>query len=176
MIDDQGRTFANTDFKQFCNQHQIELHFIATGAARANAQVERVMAVVTNLLSATELGERTWQDAIPDVQLAINCTMNRVTGSSPLELLIGKVSRPLSLVIPDESIACVENVNLDRIRDVASQNMITAADYEKSRFDKTKAKVKPFAVNDLVLIRSEPRNQTKLSPKFKGPFKISEAL
>lgn len=176
LIVDQGRSFANKDFKQFCDQNQIEMHFIATGASRANSQVERVMSVITNLLSAAELGERTWQDAMGDVQLAINSTINRVTRSSPLEMLIGKVARPLGLVVPTESVTSTDNINLERVRDVATQNMIVNAKYEKNRFDRTKAKIRPFSKNDLVLIQNEPRNQTKLSPKFKGPFRVIDVL
>lgn len=174
IIADQGRCFASAEFKQYCNSHQIELHLIATGAARANAQVERVMSVLTNLLTATELGERSWQDAVLDIQLAINCTINRVTRCSPLELMIGKVGRPSSLVVP--TAIDTEIVPLEVVRDTATQNMIKSARYDKSRFDRGKAKVKPMSVGDLVFIQNEPRNQMKLSPKFKGPFKIIEVL
>ncbi|KAI5720252.1 hypothetical protein M8J77_004056 [Diaphorina citri] len=174
IIADQGRCFASAEFKQYCNSHQIELHLVATGAARANAQVERVMSVLTNLLTATELGERSWQDAVLDIQLAINCTINRVTRCSPLELMIGKVGRPSSLVVP--TAIDTEIVPLEFVRDTATQNMIKSARYDKSRFDRGKAKVKPMSVGDLVFIQNEPRNQMKLSPKFKGPFKIIEVL
>lgn len=176
LIADQGRSFVNSDVKQFCHKHQINLHIIATGAPRANGQVERVMSVLTNMLTATELGERTWQDAILDIQLAINCTVHRVTRSSPLELLIGKVARPLSLVVPTESIIGQNNIDLENMRDRAAQNMIKSAQYDKSRFDKGKAKIKLLSKGDLVFIQNEPRHQTKLSPKFRGPLRIIEVL
>lgn len=176
LIADQGRSFVNSDVKQFCHKHQINLHIIATGAPRANGQVERVMSVLTNMLTATELGERTWQDAILDIQLAINCTVHRVTRSSPLELLIGKVARPLSLVVPTESIIGQNNIDLENMPDRAAQNMIKSAQYDKSRFDKGKAKIKLLSKGDLVFIQNEPRHQTKLSPKFRGPLRIIEVL
>jgi len=71
------------------------LHLIATGASRANGQVEKVMKKKKKLLTAVETSVRSWQDALSDVQLALNCTINRVTKSSPLELFIEKVARPL---------------------------------------------------------------------------------
>lgn len=176
IVVDQGRCFASTDFKQFCQIHQIDLHFIATGAPRGNAQVERVMSVLTNMLTATELGERSWQEAIPDIQLAINSTLNRVTRSSPLELLIGKIGRPLNVVIPAESITGTENIDVQVRRELAAQNMVKVASYDKSRYDRRKAKVKQLSKGDLVFIQNEPRNQQKLNPKFRGPQKIIEVL
>ncbi|XP_046976624.1 uncharacterized protein LOC124542776 [Vanessa cardui] len=71
-------------------------------------------------LRAVEVNEnKSWQDAIGDVQLAINCTFNRVTKASPLELLIGKVARPLSLMCNDVD----TSVDIDQIREVASENV-----------------------------------------------------
>lgn len=50
------------------------------------------------LTAAETSSERSWQDSINDVQLVLNCTVNKVTKSSPLELMIGKVASPLNLV------------------------------------------------------------------------------
>lgn len=36
--------------------------------------------------------------------------------------------------------------------------------------------MKPFSVGDLVLLKNEERNQNKLDPKYKGPFKITRVL
>lgn len=51
-----------------------------TGASKANSQVKRIMNTI----------KMSWQDALTEVQLAINCTTNRVTEVSPLEFLIGR--------------------------------------------------------------------------------------
>lgn len=84
--------------KGFCDKNNILLHLILTGTCRANGQGERVISTLKNMLTAVEVNkDRTWQDAVDDVQLAFNCTVNRVIKASPFELLIGKVARPLSL-------------------------------------------------------------------------------
>jgi len=98
LIAEQGRSFTGTKFVQFCSSQKIQLHLIGTGASRANVQVERVMSTLKNLLTAVETSSRSWQDALGDVQLALNCTDNRSTKCSPLELLIRKVGRPLGLI------------------------------------------------------------------------------
>lgn len=173
LIADQGRCFASREFREFCENKNINLHLIATGSSRANGQVERVMGVLKAMLTAVETSDsKSWQDAIGEVQLAINCTMNRVTKASPLELLIGKVARPLSLMCSDVE----TDVNIDKLREQASENIQRSAEYEKDRFDKTKAPVTRFSAGDFVLLENEERNQTKLDTKFKGPFKVIEVL
>lgn len=174
IIADQGRCFASTEFKNFCESSNINLHLIATGSPRANGQVERVMSVLKSMLTAVETSDdKSWQDALSDIQLAINCTHNRTTGASPLELLIGKVARPLTLMTCDDEEG---EVDLQSLRDNAVRNIEKAAIYNKQRFDRNKARLNKFSVGDFVLVENEERNQTKLDPKFRGPFKIIEIL
>ncbi|CAH2105837.1 unnamed protein product [Euphydryas editha] len=175
VIADQGRCFASKEFTNYCKSRNIELHLIATGSSRANGQVERVMGILKSMLTVVESSkDRSWQDALGEAQLAINSTVNRVTKASPLELMIGKVARPLGLmtVNNDEVI----EVDLNTIREHAAQNIQDTALYDKARFDKNKATVRRFDVGDYVLIENEERNQTKLDAKFRGPFKIIEVL
>lgn len=108
---------------------------IATGASRANGQVERIMSTLKNLLTAVETSSRSWQDALGEVQLALNCTVSRVTKASPLELFIGKVARPLGLVPPCDE---VDEVDLEEVRARAVQSISAAAAYNKAQFDKNK--------------------------------------
>ncbi|XP_013133947.1 PREDICTED: uncharacterized protein LOC106099826 [Papilio polytes] len=174
VIADQGRCFASNDFKEFCAAHNINLHLIATGSSRANGQVERVMSTLKNILTTVELdNNKSWQTALPEVQLALNCTTNRTTKASPLELLIGKVARPLQLMTCDTN---ETDVDLETIREQAAQSIEASASMEKSRFDKNKAKVKNFNVGDYVLLENQERNKTKLEPKFKGPYRVVELL
>ncbi|CAB3245045.1 unnamed protein product [Arctia plantaginis] len=89
LIADQGRCFTSKEFRDFSTGRNIDLHLIATGSSRANGQVERFMSVLKSMLTAVETKDnKSWQDSLGEVQLAINCTMNRVTKASPLELLI----------------------------------------------------------------------------------------
>lgn len=173
IIADQGRCFASRDFKEFCQSHNIQLHLIATGCSRANGQVERVINTLKGMLTAVETSDRSWQEALDEVQLALNCTVNCTTKASPLELMIGRVARPLILLTTNDS---EEGVDISLTREQAVRSIEKSAAYEKSRFDSSKAKVDKFKVGDLVLLQNEERNQTKLDPKYKGPFKIIELL
>jgi len=150
-----------------------KINFIATGASRANGQVERVMSVLKRMLTAIESSERSWQDALGEIQLSINCTRNRTTKSSPLELLIGKEARPFGMlhVCEDDS-----KVDVKFVRKMAKDNIAKNAVYDKIRFDKIKSKFVRFKIGDYVLLKNKERHQTKLDPKFKGPFLVAEVL
>lgn len=174
IIADQGRCFASKEFREFCESNNIALHLIATGSPRANGQVERVMSTLKGMLTAVESSkDRSWQDALLDVQLALNCTINRVTKSSPLELMIGKIARPLELMMEDNNEL---EIDILEARKQAENNIKINAQNEKHRFDAKKAKIVKFSVGDFVLLQNEERNQTKLDPKYRGPFKVVELL
>lgn len=115
------------------------------------------MGTLKGLLTSVETSDRSWQDGLEDVQLALNCTINRITKSSPIELFIGKVARPLNLLFVEDS---DKTIDLENLREKAARNMDRSGIYAKSRFDKNKAKLVKFSVGDLVLIKNEERTQT----------------
>lgn len=132
------------------------------------------MSTLKSMLTAVETcGDRSWQDSLNDVQLALNCTVNRVTQASPLELMVEKVARPLELMTSDVD---VPEVNIVEVREHAARQIEKSAQYDKVRLDSTKAQIKKFTVGEYMLMESEERNLTKLDAKFKGPFKIVEVL
>jgi hypothetical protein len=131
------------------------------------------MGTLKKMFTAAETTGRWWQDAIGEIQLALNYT-HRVTKSSPFELLTGRTARPYGLPLPDSIVE--PEVDISNVRQQAIRNIEDSAKYDKDRFDKTKAKVVRFNVGDFVLRKNEKRNQTKLDPKFKGSFVMAEIL
>ena len=170
----QGRCFMDKEFREVCESKRIKVHLIAIGASRANGQVERVMGALKIMFTVVESTGRPWQDAIGEMQLALSCTVNCVTNSNPLQLLIGRSARPYDLLLPDNIEE--KEVDISDVRQQAVQNIESNAQYDKERFDRNKAKVVGFNLGDFVLRKNEERNQTKLEPKFKGPFVITEIL
>lgn len=57
-------------------------------------------------------------------------------------------------------------IDIERVRSNALENIEKASEYEKQRFDKNKAKIIRHNVGDHVLLKSEERLQTKLDPTF----------
>jgi len=123
-------------------------------------------------LKGVETSERSWQDALMDTQLAMNCTSNRVTNFNPLELLIGKVARPLGML----PIIAKPKVDCKEAREEAKENMDKNPKYDKRGVDQNKAKIAKHGIGDHVLLRSGERHQTKMDLKFMGPFVVIELL
>ena len=104
------------------------------------------------MVTAAEISNKSWQGALPDVQLTLNCTLNRVTKSSPLELLIrsGRIDQPLEVMMASD----VElDVGLEQVRKDAVASMENNSDYDIARFYKTKAKIVSFSVVDFALLQ-----------------------
>ncbi|CAH2085596.1 unnamed protein product [Euphydryas editha] len=177
IIADRGRCFISTEFKEFCTGHNIELHLIATGSARANGQVERVMRTLKNLLTIVENDtNKVWRDELDEVQLALNSTRSRVTGFTPTELMFGIRAQSLGMSQIAANVSTPSRADLDTIRNQASANILEAASSQEQLFNRGKARIKPFNLGDHVFVKCSERNQTKLSRKFKGPFVITKIL
>lgn len=177
IIADQGRCYISAEFKEFCTDHNIELHLIATGSARANGQVERVMRTLKNLLTIVENDvNRVWRDELGEVQLALNSTRSRVTGFTPTELMFGIRAQSLGMSQISPNIDTPLRANLDDIRSKASAKILEAASSQQQLFNRGRATIKPFKLGDYVFIKCSERNQTKLARKFKGPFVITKLL
>ncbi|CAH2092455.1 unnamed protein product [Euphydryas editha] len=54
--------------------------------------------------------------------------------------------------------------------------MVEAADKNKARFDRGRAKIQQFQRGDYVLIKKNPRNQTSLDPKYSVPYEIHKVI
>ncbi|XP_060806898.1 uncharacterized protein LOC132903245 [Amyelois transitella] len=130
--------------------------------------------VIDALITVVEF-DRPWHYAIQDLQLAINCTVSKSTGKSPMEILFGKKCSPPAiklLQVDDDE----PEKDLIAIRNACKERMDERSIQDKIRFDKGKAQVKHFKVGDFVLMRIHERHTTKLGPKFEGPMEILEIL
>ena len=81
------------------------------------AECTLIKEFVAPWFSGKRMTGRSWQEAIGEIQLALNCTTNRVTKSSPLELLIRKTARPYGLLLPDDFVE--KEVDISNVRQQA---------------------------------------------------------
>lgn len=174
FITDQDKSMTSAEFKSFCEQYGIQHHTVAKGASRANGQVERIMKVIKDNMSVVELN-KPWHTAIQELQLAINCSVSKSTGKSPMEMLFGKKCSPPSIKliqIDDDEVTD----DLNSMRLACKDRMDERSFKDKSRYDQGKAKIHPFKVGDFVLMRRHERHTTKLGSKFEGPMEVIEVL
>ncbi|CAH2096655.1 unnamed protein product [Euphydryas editha] len=120
---------------------------------------------------------KTWRDELGNIQLALNSTKSTVTKYSPSELMFGIRSDSLGMSkINSTDKNNAVRLDLDSVREDASVNIQKAAESETVRFNRGRAKIKPFSKGDYVFIKNSERNKTKLDRKFRGPFVITEVL
>lgn len=177
IISDQGKCFTSSNFREFCTNYNVELHLIAHCTSRANGQVERVMQTLKNTFTSIETeSDKTWQDSLGEVQLAINSTKHKVTGFSPAELLFGVSIRSLELRKITCSVLDDTPLDFSAIRTVASEKIVRSSEQDVIRKNALKATVQPFSVGDFVFSKSNERMISKLDRKYRGPFKIVKVL
>lgn len=177
IIFDQGTAFTSKLFTDFCNSNKILLHPIATGASRANSQVERTMSSLTNMVTVSQIIKpQSIRQLAPQIQLVLNTTSHRITGTSPLELLTGKKSHVPGMIKICDDIVEPSRSDLTELRNDAKNKIDQAARYDVERLKSRTAKVIPLAVGDLVVRRIEPRVNEKCAPKFKGTYRIIQNL
>lgn len=124
---------------------------------RANGQVERYVATVSNLLASEQKGEnlKGWPNVLNKVQLAINCTVQKYTGFSPIHLLTGidvGVSPVQYLIrslpqLDDEIDLAKDRLPYERLRNNAIE--------QKKRFDRLRVNTRVYKVGDLVFVQQQ---------------------
>ncbi|CAB3248454.1 unnamed protein product [Arctia plantaginis] len=105
------------------------------------------------------------------VRGALDCS-----GFTPMELMFGIQGSSLNLAKITPSSSEPTLINVKAARSSASENIQRVANADTLRFNKGKARIKPFAVGEFVFVKSEERHQSKLDKKFKGPYKIITVL
>ncbi|CAK1552550.1 unnamed protein product [Leptosia nina] len=175
IIVDGGREFLG-GYKDYCVRFGITIHSIAPGASRANGQVERVMATLKNGLTMIKNYETPdWHTALESLQLALNCTIHRTTGTAPLTLLTRRRN-----CVPAELLNLVnldnESVDIVALERHVHKRVTELSAKDKLRFDKGRAKIHKFQRGDFVLVKNNPRNQTSLDLKFSVPYEVHRVL
>jgi hypothetical protein len=177
VISDRGTNFSDRMVQNLYQLLGIDHHMIATGASRANGQVEKYVGTVISLLTIELAKVQEWTSAIPKVQLALNSTVQKTTGFSPLRLLIGRNANVAPVQNLIESLPSTEsNINLHNDRLLAYHNIERNATNQKTRFDKTRRNNHKYEAGDYVFIPKSNARAGKLEAQFRGPYKIIEVL
>ncbi|OWR48379.1 retroelement polyprotein [Danaus plexippus plexippus] len=134
------------------------------------------MAVIKNGLTIIRNYEtKDWKKGLNALQLAINCTKHKTTNVSPIKALTGRQcavpAELLTLINEDEGI-----VNRNQLDDYITKKIDVRSTQDKLRFDKGKAKVKRFEKGEIVLFKTNPRNQIGLDLKYPDAYEIKKIL
>ena len=182
IISDRGTAFASNNFKDYCEQHNIQHLLIATGVPRGNGQVERINKTVILMLARLCAGKpENWYKFTDRVQQCLNNTPPRSTKISPFKILTGldmKVSNQDDLrdMLEDCTIKELDE-DRENLRTIARENIIKIQAENKKGFNKNRIKAQSYNINDLIAVkRTQFGPGLKLKPKFLGPYKVLKKL
>lgn len=182
ILTDQGADFMSQLIKDLTNLFKTK-HVTSTPYhPQTNGSLERSHLTLKDYLKHyINNYQNDWDEYIDFAMFSYNTSVHKSTSFTPYELLFGhKAHLPSSITRdPEFSYSYDDYVKslqhrLNTSFQLAKQNILQSKQKSKELYDK-KTNEKEFCVNDMVLLydnQTKPRSCKKLSPDFKGPFKI----
>ncbi|XP_068476206.1 uncharacterized protein [Phaseolus vulgaris] len=183
-----GTQFASQQLGKLCAEVGIKQVFASVEHPQTNGQVESANRVLLRgLKRRLEKAKGAWAEEVPRIVWAYHTTPQSSTMETPFSLLYGSdamipveihESSPRFLSFVAEESNEERKVNLDLL-DEAREEARIKAEAVKRRAEhqyNSKVKLRQFQVGDLVMRKAHPYElENKLSPKWTGPFKVTEA-
>lgn len=129
--------------------------------------------------------QKKWDEQLPEIQFAINTSVQESTGFSAAEMNFGRNLKPPKSFFEDQTGNFFQsspnprqnNVNIEEILKIASKNLEKAQKKQARNFNRKRRNWSP-KINELVYKREFPQSKAidgfaaKLAPSFSGPYKV----
>ncbi|GFU98245.1 transposon Tf2-6 polyprotein [Trichonephila clavipes] len=178
IITDKGTAFTSKEFREYCENENIQHLSITTGIPRGNGQIERINSSLIPILSKLSIDDASkWYKFVPAVQRTLNSTISRSTQMTPFQLLTGVKMRTKQdleiLKILEEEIVETFTKNREKIREEAKRNILKMQEEKCRNFNKKRKKAYQYEIGDIVAIqRTQFGTGLKLRPKFFGLYEV----
>ncbi|GFV96913.1 blastopia polyprotein [Trichonephila clavipes] len=178
IITDKGTAFTSKEFREYCENENIQHLSITTGIPRGNGQIEWIHSSLIPILSKLSIDDASkWYKFLPAVQRTLNSTISRSTQMTPFQLLTGVKMRTKQdleiLKLLEEEIVETFTENREKIREEAKQNILKMQEENCRNFNKKRKKAYQYEIEDIVAIqRTQFGTGLKLRPKFFGPYEV----
>ncbi|GFX49425.1 pro-Pol polyprotein [Trichonephila clavipes] len=170
---------STKEFREYCENENIQHLSITTGIPRGNGQIERIHSSLIPILSKLSIDDASkWYKFVPAVQRTLNSTISRSTQMTPfLQLLTGVKMRTKQdleiLKLLEEEIVEAFTENRRKIREEAKRNILKMQEENCRNFNKKRKKACQYEIGDIVAIqRTQFGTGLKLRPKFFGPYGV----
>jgi transposase InsO family protein len=191
IVTDNGSNFTSKEFKAYCAEVGIKLHFASVAHPQTNGQVEKANGIICNgikkrLLGPLEKARHTWPEELPSVLWSIRTTPNTATQETPFFLVHG-AEAVLPIEIEHDSPRVTEyneeasrkaledDVDaLDEARDEVLSR-VTKYQQDLKNYHSRRLRPRSFQVGDLVLRLNQERTE-KLESPWLGPYVITEVI
>lgn len=184
IVSDRGSCFTSQEFKNFMEKQEVKHVLIATGSPQSNGQAERINRVIVPMLSKLVNREENqpWYNVLPQIEYALNNTINKGTGETPSRLLFGinqrgSIEDPVKEYL-DRNVN-VNDRNLVDLRAKSAEKIASCQEYNRKYFNRRHKKPTEYQKGDYVLLRnfdSSANLSKKLIPQYKGPYVIVKTL
>lgn len=148
--------------------------------------VERINRFLKSSLKKLVENQPCWNTHVEHIQYVINNTYHSTLKASPSKLLFGYDQRNHC----DSQLTCqylhkLVNVEINfdeqrnKARDIVLEATMKMKKYNKAYYDEKHTKPSVYKPGDYVFIRDsilKPGEDSKLKPKYKGPYMITKAL
>ena len=184
IITDQGSEYVNQIMSELCNQFSIKKVNIHVYRPQSNGVVERLNRKIIHCLrSLINPYSIQWDTWIPLVKCSLNTQINASTGETPHFIVFAEEkelpydllnSPPRVIYNPDDYMS----MRINKFQQIHQRVKEHMQDYttEMSNKQHKIAKAVKIKPGDIVMLqRHVPVGESrKLSPKFKGPYKVIE--
>ena len=192
LLTDRGSVFVSEPFQEFLQEMNLQHLITAAYRPQSNGTLERAHGTMKTMIEACLEGEeeREWDDLLPWILFAYRTAKHASTVFSPFCLLYGREPiTPLGLIslnwlgellepkeVPaPEYIALLQSRLATALKEAAEHDALekqkNAASYDRRR----RAKPRPFARGDLVLIHLPTRGKP-LVGDWQGPYPVQEKV
>jgi hypothetical protein len=132
----------------------IKVNYNATATPRANGQAERYNRTILSTLSISTDDERNWDMNVQTVQWGLNTSINKTTGKTPYELLLGYQPRQANdTFLSAEVCETSHNKDIFHTREQTCTRIKRKQDEQKARYDRKRKMTTNYCVGQLVLVR-----------------------
>ncbi|KAH7722919.1 pol polyprotein [Aphelenchoides avenae] len=181
VVSDCGTNLLSKQFAELADAYSFKRLTISPYHQQSNGQAERSHSTLANMISAyaNDSGSN-WCSLLAPTTFAYNCSIHRVTGRSPFQMLF--VREPRGRM--EDAVKQEAEANFQRLSETMKQlreawKLVRAAIEEKTairdayRDEKVGAKQHDFREGELVLRKlAHERMEHKFAARYEGPYKI----
>jgi len=169
IVTDRGKVFEGKLLQNLAHVLNISWIFTSPYDHKSNGLAERAIRTVRDMIvTSLKAGEegKSWDELLPRIEFAFNCTVSKFTGFSPMEIIY---RRKINIHTNKE-----HNFRDDEIMNKAHDNIKEAS---QTMMNQGKHRVcRNFEVGEEVLVRKDPQRRKKNDLLYEGLYKIAEFL
>ena len=185
---DQGRNFESSLFREMCKLLEIAKTRTTPYRPSSNGQIERYNRILLAVIRCFIEDQQEWDEHLPLLSMAIRSTVNRSTGCTPNQLMLGReVSVPdeifgmSSLNSPKQPVPDYLRRLLEHMKaaHAAARKQLQSVQLRQREYYDKKVREQRYQLGDMVY-KLDSTTQVgvtaKLKPVYDGPYLIIQVI